>query len=130
MATRIPVLARVSPGIYEDTDGLVRVNLGLHRCAELPQAINGSKPRLMRKTSLDFFIQVCLDNGAKVQTFRGSVKLEALTGSLPIGVNIVQTGIPIVLNGDPRLSSQDIKDTLIDIVNLIDADYPFGTICP
>lgn len=99
-----------------DTGSFIRVEAD--SCIPNVPPLNGVSDLNVRKITVSFAVNGCLDNGTRFPVMKGSMKTEAWTGgAVPDGDTSVVPKSPMVPGGEVNFSNDDVADTLISIVN-------------
>lgn len=118
MTNRLPVVTKDSSVLIKDIDGLGQIKLSRLSAGKQPQG-----PQINNNTGLttiEFDLQGCTDQGRKLSILRGSFKINNLiSNSLDLndGESIVTNPPIIPLNPNYRVTTRDVRDTLIQIIN-------------
>lgn len=116
MATRLTTnLKVVNPFKLQDDETESFISIEKFQCAQLPQAFNNSAPKIMRKGTIVSQVQVCGSDSNKYHTGRFVIKWEVMTQPLPSG----DTTVLIPANGFEPFETQDVLDTLADIIQRV-----------
>lgn len=99
-----------------DTGSFIRIDQDA--CILNVPQINGVSDLNVRKVTVSYGINACLDNGTRFPTMKGSIKAEAWTGGpVPIGDASVVPKEPMAPGGEINYSNDDVADTLISVIN-------------
>jgi hypothetical protein len=131
---RFPSMSKVAPNKVQDptTDSFVSVET--YQCSQLPQSLNNSSPRIMRKSTIVGQVQRCATDGNKHQIGRFVIKYEVLTGDLPEGATEL---LEVDIAGDDvnnfKFSQADVVDTLnamlVYVYDQFEIGYPLAATC-
>lgn len=117
---RLPDLSMVSPGIFRDEDELTTIQITFAADNEnQPVVLNENDKNFSRRT-VSFYMDACVDDGSKYPILRGSIKIIVANSEPTPGAKEIVPNKPVTKgNGDVEFSTDDVKDTITEILNLM-----------
>lgn len=122
MTSRLPPqssMQQTGPGTVADPETGSYVALRSHQCLPLFSPVNGQVPSMIRQNTIEFCVNVCLDDGTRTLVGKGVTKLWVPTQQLPPGV---RTAVPhpyVAPNGNIIWTDSEAFETMNDALSRI-----------
>lgn len=125
MTIRTPPVNSISPGLYRDTNTKVTLRIGkIEDDIQGGVNLDGNTIPIYNRRSVSFNINSSTVGGKEFPIIQGGIKLMYIKVQPNTTEEIAD--IPIISpGGDVVVPFNDLKQTLAELLNVIDQDFPF-----